>query len=468
MKIRKFLSVTASACILVATAHGAAVAVEKPVSQTAANHSLINAAPHEAESSDVSSLSWGFKKSWINYLTRPGNDSETNTSNGADYDGKSFVFPPSPKANFSPDNTDFSFSGGVNFLSHKQPDGSYALDLSIKNPSVHLSAPHSATGTLYLDVTSRDAKSGQMVSYGVIPFADLAGITTEKKDGKQTLNAASVKLTAQAAAAFGGFYQAGTEFDPFSFLLQEKQKQQSPASPTDDPCLSTNNCNVYFVNDFVTTHAKLGMKLPIAGTVIAGDWDGDGVSTLAIRNGEEFLLLSTNNRGYLTSTVRINGIGNEGSVYVADVNGDGKDDIAVRIGATYHIKTDLTWDGPAELTVTYGRPGDETLLGDWDGDGKASLGVRRGNEFFIRNDLKPGYAEYTYHYGRADDKIFIGDWDGNGTDTVSVRRGNVFYVLYTPHSGPADVVIPYGRATDSLVVGDWNADGIDTIAVIRP
>ena len=48
--------------------------------------------------------------------------------------------------------------------------------------------------------------------------------------------------------------------------------------------------------------------------------------------------------------------------------------------------------------------------------------MRRGNQVFVANSLKSGNADITLHYGRAGDQMLVGDWDGDGVDTPIVRR----------------------------------------------
>src|SRR5690606_1121459 len=64
------------------------------------------------------------------------------------------------------------------------------------------------------------------------------------------------------------------------------------------------------------------------------------------------------------------------------------------------------------------------LVGDWDGDGDDSLAVRRGATFHLRNTLGSGPADREVVYGRSGDAAFAGDWNGDGTDTLGVRRGS--------------------------------------------
>ncbi|HLT82680.1 MAG TPA: multicopper oxidase domain-containing protein [Phototrophicaceae bacterium] len=153
-------------------------------------------------------------------------------------------------------------------------------------------------------------------------------------------------------------------------------------------------------------------------------------------------------------------------VLVGDWDGDGVDTLAVRRGTSVHIANSLR-PGAADLVVTYGRPGDEILVGDWDGDGVDTLAVRRGAQYHIRNTLSSGPADVVVTFGRATDTVLVGDWDGNGTDTLAVRRGAHYHVSSTMRSGPADTVVCYGRDGDDVLVGDWGGTGGDALAVRR-
>lgn len=247
----------------------------------------------------------------------------------------------------------------------------------------------------------------------------------------------------------------------------------SPKPPADngqkpiaDPCLADDACNLYFADQFPASIAKLGMKIPAGGEVIAGDWDGDGVSTVAIRNGENYTFYDSNRSDAKTTTATFPGTGS-GQVLVADFNGDKKDDIAVKNGNVFSIKYNATASGAADAAVPYGKAEDYGLAGDWDGDGKATLGVRRGYTNLLRDTLTGGEADRTFAYGRSDDVAYVGDWNGDGKDTVAVRRGATLFVKNALSGGDADTSFTYGRASDKLVVGDWTGTGKDTVAVVR-
>ena len=245
-----------------------------------------------------------------------------------------------------------------------------------------------------------------------------------------------------------------------------KPPADNSQKPIADPCLADDACNLYFADQFPASIAKLGMKIPAGGEVIAGDWDGDGVSTVAIRNGENYTFYDSNRSDAKTTAATFPGTGS-GQVLVADFNGDKKDDIAVKNGNVFSIKYNATASGAADITVPYGKASDRGLAGDWDGDGKATLGVRRGYTNLLRDTLTGGEADRTFAYGRSDDVAFVGDWNGDGKDTVTVRRGATLFVKNALSGGDADTSFTYGRASDKLVVGDWTGTGKDTVAVVR-
>ena len=245
-----------------------------------------------------------------------------------------------------------------------------------------------------------------------------------------------------------------------------KPPADNSQKPIADPCLADDACNLYFADQFPASIAKLGMKIPAGGEVIAGDWDGDGVSTVAIRNGENYTFYDSNRSDAKTTTATFPGTGS-GQVLVADFNGDKKDDIAVKNGNVFSIKYNATASGAADAAVPYGKAEDYGLAGDWDGDGKATLGVRRGHINLLRDTLTGGEADRTFAYGRNDDVAYVGDWNGDGKDTVAVRRGATLFVKNALSGGDADTSFTYGRASDKLVVGDWTGTGKDTVAVVR-
>lgn len=198
--------------------------------------------------------------------------------------------------------------------------------------------------------------------------------------------------------------------------------------------------------------------------VFVGDWDGDGVDTIAVRRGTTFFVQNELRGGPAETQFNYGRKGDE--VLVGDWDGDGSDTFAVRRANTFYVTNTLR-GGVADEQFNYGRKADEVYAGDWDGDGNDTFAVRRGNAFFFNNELRGGPASSTINYGRASDEVLVGDWDGDGQDTISIRRGNVFHISNSLTSGSSARSYELGRASDEVLVGDWNGDDIDTVGLRR-
>ncbi|MDO4887916.1 MAG: S8 family serine peptidase [Actinomycetaceae bacterium] len=193
-----------------------------------------------------------------------------------------------------------------------------------------------------------------------------------------------------------------------------------------------------------------------AGDVLVGDWNGDGIDTLAIRSGNTYTPIGGQSFVYGRDS---------DEALVGDWNGDGKDTIAVRRGNAIHVKNSLS-GGNADRSYIYGVSSDRALVGDWNGDGKDTVAVIRGNRVFVKNSLSGGTADIDYRYGQAADIHIAGDWDGDSKDTISVRRGNLYYLNNALDGGQASEVNEFGAESDSVIYGDWEGDGITTPATV--
>ncbi|TNC21497.1 hypothetical protein FHE66_00065 [Georgenia sp. 311] len=200
-----------------------------------------------------------------------------------------------------------------------------------------------------------------------------------------------------------------------------------------------------------------------ADTLLVGDWDGDGVDTVAVRRGSRYEFYD--DHGSTPSSVVVYGRAGD-DVLVGDWNGDGKDTLAVRRGREYHVKNSLS-GGPADQVIVYGRERDRVLVGDWNGDGKDTFAVRRYSVYHVKNSMSGGEADHVFRYGRDSDLVLVGDWDGDGKDTITVRRGRSYYVNNRLAGGEANSVFEFGRPADASLVGDWDGDGVDGIGVRR-
>lgn len=111
-----------------------------------------------------------------------------------------------------------------------------------------------------------------------------------------------------------------------------------------------------------------------ADTPLAGDWNGDGIDSVAIFRAGQWTLNSS---------------------------GDGR----------------MTKD---DQRVSFGQPGDIAIVGDWNGDGITDLGVVRGDVWIIDSDgdrrLTANDLQLEIPKPHPDATPVVGDWDGDGKD----------------------------------------------------
>jgi hypothetical protein len=201
---------------------------------------------------------------------------------------------------------------------------------------------------------------------------------------------------------------------------------------------------------------------------LIGDWNGDGVDDLAVRI--DFKIFMDYTQDGVADEVQEYGRGNDEDEYlVGDWDGDGRDNIAVRRG--FEVLMDTDFAGGEDITLAYGRGNneDEYLVGDWDGDGRDNIAVRRGFEVLMDTDFGGGDGIIQeYGTGNNEDEYLVGDWDGDGRDNLAVRR-NFEVLMDTDFAGGEDITQAYGRGNneDEYLVGDWDGDGRDNLAVRR-
>jgi Htaa len=183
-------------------------------------------------------VDWGLKQSFRAYIAGPIAHGTTTASDGASVNSDgTFRF------SFASGTYDLAqhavvsqFDGTVRFTGHDSGTGP-ALDLTISDPRLVTSGQ---TGTLYLDARSRSMSTGQYTDFDDVAFAtlDLAGST--RTPGSQQIAIAPIAstLTSEGAAAFAGFYTAGTALDPVA-LTVSYGRPAPPAPPAPAPVETT-------------------------------------------------------------------------------------------------------------------------------------------------------------------------------------------------------------------------------------
>ena len=178
----------------------------KPVVTTPAPHRTITRKVCTNGRSKVTagSLRWGLRTSFTSYLRGPIANGSWKLSDGADWNGSAFTFP-LRSGSFDPATKSgtLNYSGTVHMTGHNG-----ILDMTISNPALVIKG---STGHVYMTVKS-SSMDGRKTDYGRVDFATFSTSTS----GNVKINGSSVKLTAQGAKAFAGFYKAGEPMDSLS------------------------------------------------------------------------------------------------------------------------------------------------------------------------------------------------------------------------------------------------------------
>jgi serine-aspartate repeat-containing protein C/D/E len=122
--------------------------------------------------------------------------------------------------------------------------------------------------------------------------------------------------------------------------------------------------------------------------------------------------------------------GNEGDVPVAgDWNGDGVSSIGLFRAGTWFLDVDGNgrWSAADVYIEQLGRPGDLPVVGDFNGDGIDDPGVYRDGIWRLDSDgdHKLSAHDKIFELGTADDKPVVGDFNADGIDEIAIYRDQV-------------------------------------------
>ena len=182
---------------------------------------------------------------------------------------------------------------------------------------------------------------------------------------------------------------------------------------------------------------------------VVGDWTGDGIDTVGVvRRGRHWHLRFSNTGGVADRSFTYGGWLGRDRPVVGDWIGKGYDLPGIVRGSTWHLRNALA-GGDADITFTYGRVGrgDHPVMADWNGNGVDTAGIVRDGRWHVKNTHSGGSADWTFFYGRADDVPVVGSWDGRRRDTPGVVRGTTWLLKNSLSAGPADIVLEFPDST---------------------
>jgi len=117
--------------------------------------------------------------------------------------------------------------------------------------------------------------------------------------------------------------------------------------------------------------------------------------------------------------------GRQGVPLAGDFNGDGVDTLALFDNGRWFI--DVDGDGrlsAADFTAEFGKAGDLPFVADFDGDGIDEIGVFRDGVWFVdsNNNRQLDDQDQTFKLGAAGDRPAPADLLGNGKDVAATYR----------------------------------------------
>jgi FG-GAP-like repeat/IPT/TIG domain/FG-GAP repeat len=228
--------------------------------------------------------------------------------------------------------------------------------------------------------------------------------------------------------------------------------------------------------------------------VIAGDLDGDGKPEIVAYNlytETISILLNTSTPGHISFAAPVSyPAGDYGSApAIADLNGDGKPEIAVACTGTHVISTYTNKSTVGHLSFSpmvnwalaaYAGPY-KVEVADIDGDGLPDMAAADGNNNIVsvlRNtsgigDTVSFAAHVDFATGNGAQGLAIGDLDGDGKPDMAVANNNDNTLsLLQNTSSPGtisfapQIVVNSGNGALDLVISDLDGDGKPDRAVV--
>ncbi|HET6217415.1 MAG TPA: FG-GAP-like repeat-containing protein [Acidobacteriaceae bacterium] len=239
--------------------------------------------------------------------------------------------------------------------------------------------------------------------------------------------------------------------------------------------VATTELVVYLGNGDGTLQAQISTTVPSNGAIAAADLNGDGKADIAMvytnctqgacLPGYAAVLISNGDGTFQPPVPYATGL-QPGSLVIGDFNGDGKPDLATSNSASNNISILLNnGDGtfPTHVEYSTGTSTGEIISGDFNGDGKLDLVVLAGTGVSVLLGNGDGTFQPPVNYAVSEAaSLAAGDFNSDGKLDLAVttqQDSQPLVVLLGNGDGTFRTAPPSGSASGYPAVGDFNADG---------
>jgi len=213
-------------------------------------------------------------------------------------------------------------------------------------------------------------------------------------------------------------------------------------------------------------------------SVAIADLNGDGIQDLAVANSGDDSVSALVGSGSGTFTpMPTRSVGNAPhSVAVGDFNGDGFQDLAT---ADFNVKTVTLLPGtgsgafPLAASLSTGVNPESLAVGDFNGDGIQDLAVANSSSKTVSVFLGTGTGLFdpapSPAVGAYPESVVVGDFNGDGIQDLATANSSDRTVSVLMGSGSGTFTAAaspsVGVFPRALAVGDFNGDGIQDLAI---
>jgi hypothetical protein len=157
-----------------------------------------------------------------------------------------------------------------------------------------------------------------------------------------------------------------------------------------------------------------------------GDWDGDGVDTLALyrRSSNQVIWTNSNSNGTYSARSVANITAAQGIPVRGDWDGNGTDGFAIYDVSNRTFTFYQSMAGAAFASQDFGNNGDLPVSGDWNNDSSDGFGVYRPStqEFWLCDTIGGAPSLHTASAGNPGDVPLSGKWPGQSQWSIGLYR----------------------------------------------